>query len=163
MLTTEELLSSKKVADLADRLDRENTAWDDVDLDQLHATLPKGLAAAILQLGKTCCKIDARIESLEKRMVKAERDALLARCKPSLTAPFDRGCTRFMGDYPKHDQEAEAYIGKLWELQGTPLKFAKNDTNRALTRGERLDTGTVDTELRRDFVPPNDYYWLEIA
>jgi hypothetical protein len=107
--------------------------------------------------------MEDRIAALEKAVERLHKIFAAEKTSP----PMDRGMTFYpTGDAVPNRGPADTMAGFVFLLKengkNVPLQFTKNDTRNFLPRGEAFKGGVVDTKLRVDEVPPNDFFYLEI-
>lgn len=119
------------------------------------------MEALLSALREPIHNIEVCFDDAQHRIERLEKTILRSQCKTG-SPPFDRGCTRFMGDSPGRDPHLESMVGNLWAFGEDVLRLAKNVTKKTLYRGEETTSGIVDVKLRsEDGVPNNDFFWME--
>lgn len=108
----------------------------------------------------------SRVCSLESGAAHTNRE--LSRLRALFVAKrtphvMERGMTFFAaGDAVPSKSTTDLQEGDIYAFGDVPLRFTKNTTGHQLHRGDRIMNGVVDSELRHDFVAPNDFFWLEL-
>lgn len=100
-----------------------------------------------------------RVEALEAAIKRLESRAIAEKG----AAPMDRGMKLYPeGDPIPSKSGSDLMDGRTYIVDGVPLAFVKNTSGRALCAGEGYRTGRIDTQLRTQFVEPNNFCYLEI-
>lgn len=115
--------------------------------------------ARVCQAEKDISNLMRRSDVLEREVVRL-RGLFVAKRTPP---PMERGMTFFAnGDAVPSKSTTDLLDGDIYAFGDAPFRFSKNKSGYNLGRGVQLHEGRVDSELRRDFVAPNDFFWLEL-